>query len=41
MNEHLLKAQSFLEQAVKKGVNSGFFFLGIMAIEGVMVKKDV
>lgn len=26
---------------MKKGVNSAFFFLGIMAIEGIMVEKDV
>ena len=35
------QALQFLESAVRKGVSSGYFFLGILALEGIWVHKDV
>jgi TPR repeat protein len=35
------QALEFLESAVRKGVSSAYFLTGMMAVEGILAKKDV
>ena len=37
----MAKSYDYLVESVKKGVHSAYFFLGIMAIEGIYVEKNV
>lgn len=34
------QAYDFLVQSIKAGVHSGYFFLGVMALEGIHLKQD-
>ena len=36
----LQQAHDYLVESVKKGVHSAYFFLGVMAMEGIYLKKD-
>lgn len=41
MQNDITIAHDYLLKSVDKGIYSGYFFLGVMAIEGIYPKKDV